>query len=141
MIEPRTHWQALKRNWRMQCAASLILPVALVWFLGDWEPAWPEGAMLLFVVGLLSMAPTLWRFRTYKRALIEADAQSASATAEDAWSRLHHQQLMGLLHAKLPGWIGMLHYVCTAELVPLVLLVLATQGIMLLYRPPTAWVK
>lgn len=141
MSEDQTHWKALQRNWRMQCIASLILPVALVWFLGDWEPAWPEGAMLLFVVGLASVAPTLWRFRRYKQALIAADAKSGTPEAEQAWTDLHQQQLLGLLHAKLPGWIGMLHYVCTAELIPLVLLVLATQGIMLLYRPPSAWVK
>ena len=22
------HWQAMRRNWRMQCLASLILPIA-----------------------------------------------------------------------------------------------------------------
>ena len=82
MSDDQTHWKALQRNWRMQCAASLLLPVALVWFLGDWEPAWPDGAMLLFVVGLASVAPTLWRFRRYKQALIKADAQSATPEAE-----------------------------------------------------------
>ncbi|HIZ51345.1 MAG TPA: hypothetical protein IAA18_09695, partial [Candidatus Pseudomonas excrementavium] len=70
------------------------------------------------------------------QAVINADAQQGTTEAESAWTRLHHQQLLGLTHAKLPGWLGMLHYVCTLELTPLILLVLASQGAMLLYRPP-----
>lgn len=136
MLDTQTHWKALQRNWRMQCAASLILPIALVWLLGDdWQPVLENAAVPIFVVGLASIFLTVWRFRQYKFALIEADSSDAT---EQAWARLHHQQLLGLLNAKLPGWIGMLHYVATGELIPLILLVLASQGAMLIYRPPTA---
>ncbi|QJD60172.1 hypothetical protein HG264_15410 [Pseudomonas sp. gcc21] len=139
MIDTRTHWKALQRNWRMQCAASLILPIALVWLLGDdWQPVLDSAAVPIFVVGLASIFLTVWRFRQYKFALIEADGGDDSPAAEQAWARLHHQQLLGLLNAKLPGWIGMLHYVATGEIIPLILLVLASQGAMLIYRPPTA---
>ncbi|WP_150306006.1 hypothetical protein [Pseudomonas saliphila] len=139
MVDTHTHWKALQRNWRMQCAASLLLPIALVWLLGDdWQPVLDTAAVPIFMVGLASIFLTVWRFRQYRFALIEADNSSDSAATEQAWARLHHQQLLGLLNAKLPGWIGMLHYVAAGEIVPLVLLVLASQGAMLLYRPPTA---
>ena len=141
MFDPQPHWRALQRNWRMQCAASLLLPIALVWILGDWESAWEDGAMPIFIFGLATVFLSLWRFRHYKHALIEAEGLGTAPEAESAWARLHHQQLLGLLNGKLPGWIGMLHYVATSDLVPLVLLVLTSQGIMLLYRPPSAWVK
>ncbi len=141
MFDTRPHWKALQRNWRLQTVVSLGLPIALVWFLGSWEGAWEQAAIPLFVVGVASVFLTLRRFRYYKQALIEADRQGLQPEAEAAWARLHHQQLLGLLNAKLPGWIGMLQYVCAGELVPLILLVLASQGVMLLYRPPAAWVQ
>ncbi|MEH6389789.1 MAG: hypothetical protein V7772_18175 [Pseudomonas profundi] len=139
MLDTHTHWKALQRNWRMQCAASLLLPIALVWLLGDnWQPVLDSAAVPIFIVGLASTLLTVWRFRQYRFALVEADNNGDSPAAEQAWARLHHQQLLGLLNAKLPGWIGMLHYVAVGEIVPLILLVLASQGAMLLYRPPTA---
>ncbi|HDZ57931.1 MAG TPA: MFS transporter [Pseudomonas xinjiangensis] len=141
MFDTTPHWKALQRNWRMQCAASLLLPIALVWLLGGWQAAWAGGAIPLFILGLATLFLSVWRFRHYKFALIEAESLDDTPAAEQAWARLHHQQLLGLLNAKLPGWIGMLHYVATAEIVPLVLLVLTSQGVILLYRPPSAWVK
>ncbi|WP_304639483.1 MFS transporter [Pseudomonas sp.] len=141
MFDPVPHWKALQRNWRMQCIAALLLPIALVWVLGDWDGAWETGAMPIFIGGLLSIFLSLWRFRPYKHALIEAEGMGQTEAAEEAWARLHHSQLLGLVTGKIPGWIGALHYVATGEMVPLVLLVLATQGILLLYRPPSAWVK
>src|SRR5690606_11928870 len=110
MVDTHTHWKALQRNWRMQCAASLLLPIALVWLLGDdWQPVLDNAAMPIFMVGLASIFLTVWRFRQYRFALIEADDSVDSPATEQAWARLHHQQLLGLLNAKLPGWIGMLH--------------------------------
>lgn len=139
MVDTHTHWKALQRNWRMQCAASLLLPIALVWLLGeDWQPVLDNAAVALFMVGLASIFLTVWRFRQYRFALMEVDNSGDASATEQAWARLHHQQLLGLLNAKLPGWIGMLHYVAAGEIVPLILLVLASQGAMLLYRPPTA---
>ncbi|WP_285261265.1 hypothetical protein [Halopseudomonas bauzanensis] len=136
MLDTRPHWQAMRRNWRMQCLASLILPIAVVWFFHDRQGAYPEVALPLFIAGLLTLLLSVWRYRHFRQAVINADAQQDTAEAESAWTRLHHQQLLGLTHAKLPGWLGMLHYVCTLELTPLILLVLASQGAMLLYRPP-----
>ncbi len=141
MFDPAPHWKTLQRNWRMQCIAAILLPIALVWVLSDWDGAWDGGAMPIFVLGLLSIFLSLWRFRPYKLALIEAEGLGSSEAAEPAWVRLHQRQLLGLVTGKIPGWIGVLHYVATGELVPLVLLVLATQGILLLYRPPSAWVQ
>lgn len=129
------HWQAMRRNWRMQCLASLILPIAVVWFFHDRSGgAYPGVGVPLFIAGMLTLLLTVWRFGLYKAALQQVDAAPAAAD-EQAWNRLHHTQLLGLTHAKLPGWIGMLHYVCTMEMLPLILLVLASQGAMLLYRP------
>ncbi|GGJ09464.1 hypothetical protein [Halopseudomonas pertucinogena] len=136
MIDTRIHWLALRRNWRMQTLASLILPIAVVWFFHDRDGgAYETVGMPLFVAGLLTLGLTVWRFRHYKASLLEVDAAVGEAPSEQAWSRLHHNQLLGLTNAKLPGWIGMLHYVCTLEIMPLVLLVLASQGAMMLYRP------
>src|SRR5690606_35365717 len=125
MFDTRPHWQAMRRNWRTQCLASLILPIAVVWFFHDRQGAYPEVALPLFIAGLLTLLLSVWRFRHFRQAVIEADAQQEAPDAEKAWTRLHHQQLLGLTHAKLPGWVGMLHYVCTLELTPLILLVLA----------------
>lgn len=135
-MDAQIHWQAMRRNWRMQCLASLVLPIAVVWFFHDRDGgAYPEVAVPLFIAGLLTLLLTVWRFRHYKAALMQIDGHSAEAQTEQAWNRLHHNQLLGLTNAKLPGWIGMLHYVCTMEMLPLILLVLASQGAMLLYRP------
>lgn len=129
------HWQAMHRNWRMQCLASLILPIAVVWFFHDRDGgAYETVGVPLFIAGLLTLGLTVWRFRHYKAALLEVDGQG-EAPSEQAWNRLHHNQLLGLTNAKLPGWMGMLHYVCTLEIIPLILLVLASQAAMLLYRP------
>lgn len=142
MLDTHAHWKALQRNWRMQCAASLLLPIALVWLLGDdRQPMMDNAAVPLFMLGLASIFLTVWRFRQYRFALIETDNSGDSSVTEQAWARLHHQQVLGLLNAKLPGWIGMLHYVVAGEIIPLILLVLASQGAMLLYRPPTARMK
>ncbi len=142
-MDPAVNWKALQRNWRMQTIVSLILPIALVWLLRDSSGSWEEAAIPLFVLGLASMFLTLWRFSPYKRALVAVDQLSdpAEADAEATWASLHHQQMLGLLNAKIPGWIGMLHFVCTGELTPVILLVLASQGLLLLYRPPSAWVN
>ncbi|PRB79377.1 hypothetical protein [Pseudomonas sp. MYb185] len=138
MLDARPHWQAMRRNWRMQCLASLILPIAVVWLFHDRDGgAYASVGVPLFIAGLLTLLLTVWRFRHYKQALLQVDALGDDSQAESAWNRLHHNQLLGLTNAKLPGWIGMLHYVCTMEAVPLVLLVLASQGAMLLYRPPS----
>jgi hypothetical protein len=141
MFDPTPHWRTLQRNWRMQAIAGLVLPIALVWVLDDWDGAWETGAMPIFIFGLVTVFLSIWRFRPYKLALIEAEGLGESAAAEAAWATLHQRQLMGLMVGKIPGWIGLLHYVATGEVVPLVLLALATQGILLLYRPPSAWVK
>ncbi|SDT15610.1 hypothetical protein SAMN05216198_3823 [Halopseudomonas litoralis] len=138
MLDTAPHWQAMRRNWRMQCVASLILPIAVVWFFHDRQGAYPDVAVPLFIAGLLTLLLTVWRFRHFRRAVIAADTAQDTASAEQAWTQLHHQQLLGLTNAKLPAWVGMLHYVCTLELMPLILLVLASQGAMLLYRPPSA---
>lgn len=138
MTDTAQHWKALQRNWRMQTAVTLMLPIALVWLLSDGDAAWPEASMALFVLGLSSIFLTLWRFRPYKQALVAVDAAGVD---EAHWARLHHQQMLGLLNGKIPAWIGMLHFVCTAELTPLILLALASQGLLLLYRPPSAWVN
>lgn len=135
-MNPHVHWQALRRNWRMQCLASLILPIAVVWFFHDRDSgAYQTVGVPLFIAGLLTLLLTVWRFRHYKAALIQVDRQGEEAPSENAWNQLHHAQLLGLTNAKLPGWAGMLHYVCTLEILPLILLVLATQAAMLLYRP------
>ncbi len=135
-MNPQIHWQAMRRNWRMQCLASLALPIAVVWFFHDRDSgAYETVAVPLFIFGLLTLLLTVWRFRHYKAALLEIDGQGEEAQSEKAWNRLHHVQLLGLTNAKLPGWVGMLHYVCTLEILPLILLVLASQGAMLLYRP------
>lgn len=141
MFDARPHWKALQRNWRMQTGVTLVLPIALVWFIGEQPGAWPEGAIPLFVLGLATLFLSLWRFRHYKAALIAAEGLGDQPPAEAAWATLHKQQLLGLMNAKFPAWMGMLHFVCTNEIVPLVLLVLASMGVMLLYRPPSAWVK
>lgn len=141
MFDPVPHWRALRRNWRMQSIVTLCLPIALAWLLKDQPGAWEEGAIWLFILGLATLFLSLWRFRRYKAALIEADRLGEAPEAAEAWVTLHREQLLGLLNAKLPAWMGMLHYVCTSEVVPLTLLVLASMGVMLLYRPPTAWVK
>lgn len=136
MIDNRLHWQAMRRNWRMQTLASLILPIAVVWFFHDHDAgAYETIGMPLFVAGLLTLGLTVWRFRHYQASLREVDAAAGSTQPEQAWNRLHHNQLLGLTNAKLPGWIGMLHYVCTLDIIPLILLVLASQVAMLLYRP------
>ncbi|MFA5678049.1 MAG: hypothetical protein WC953_06520 [Pseudomonas sp.] len=135
-MDNQIHWQAMRRNWRMQCLASLILPIAVVWFFHDRDGgAYPSVGIPLFIAGLLTLLLTVWRFRHYKTALTQVDAQPAETESEPAWSALHRNQLLGLTNAKLPGWMGMLHYVCTMEILPLVLLVLASQAAMLLYRP------
>ncbi|MFN3579031.1 MAG: MFS transporter [Pseudomonas sp.] len=141
MFDARPHWRALQRNWRMQTVVTLGLPIALVWFLSDQAGAWEEGALPLFILGLATLFLSVWRFRHYKAALIEAEGLGDAPEAEAAWARLHRQQLLGLMNAKLPAWVGMLHFVCVAEVVPLILLVLASMGVMLLYRPPSAWVQ
>ncbi|SDT94573.1 hypothetical protein [Halopseudomonas salegens] len=143
-MDSAINWKALQRNWRMQTGVSLILPIALVWLLRDSSGSWEEAAIPLFVLGLVSMFLTLWRFSPYKRALVAVgnlSEQVNAADTESTWANLHHQQMLGLLNAKIPGWIGMLHFVCTGELTPLILLVLASQGLLLLYRPPSAWVN
>lgn len=135
-MNDNTHWLAMRRNWRMQCLASLILPIAVVWFFHDRDGgAYQSVGVPLFIAGLLTLLLTVWRFRHYKASLQLVDGQSEEANTDQAWNRLHHNQLLGLTNAKLPGWVGMLHYVCTMEILPLVLLVLASQCAMLLYRP------
>lgn len=135
-MDAQIHWQAMRRNWRMQCMAALLLPIAVVWFFHDRDGgAYESVGVPLFIVGLLTLLLTVWRFRHYKISLRQIDEQGEAAQSEQAWNSLHHNQLLGLTNAKLPGWAGMLHYVCTMEALPLVLLVLASQGAMLLYRP------
>lgn len=143
MFDDRPHWLTLQRNWRMQVGASLLLPVALVWLLGEQAAAWEEAALPLFIAGMALIFLSLWRFPHYKRALmhIEATREADDDTRAEAWSILHRQQLNGMLVAKLPGWAGMLHFLCTADTAALVLLVLASQAVLLLYRPPGAWVR
>lgn len=141
MFDARPHWKALQRNWRMQTGVTLVLPIALVLLLSEQPGAWPEGAIPLFIAGLATLFLSLWRFRHYKQALIAAEGLGDSPQAEAAWATLHKQQLLGLLNGKFPAWAGMLQYVCTGEVVPLILLVLASMGVMLLYRPPSAWVQ
>lgn len=129
------HWQAMRRNWRMQSLAALILPIAVVWFFHDRDGgAYQSVGLPLFIAGLMTLGLTVWRFRHYKSALLQVDGAAGTGN-EQEWNRLHHHQLLGLTNAKLPGWVGMLHYVCTMEMLPLILLVLASQGAMLLYRP------
>ena len=111
-MDAQTHWQAMRRNWRMQCLASLILPVAVVWFFHDRDAgAYETVGLPLFIAGLLTLGLTVWRFRHYKASLLQVDRQGQAAADEQSWNRLHHNQLLGLTNAKLPGWIGMLHYV------------------------------
>jgi len=141
MFDATPHWRALLRNWRMQTGVTLGLPIALAWFLSQQQPAWEAGALPLFILGLATLFLSLWRFRFYKHALIKAEGLGEAPEAADAWVELHRQQMLGLLNAKLPAWMGMLHYVAVGEIIPLILLVLASMGLMFLYKPPSAWVK
>ncbi len=137
-IDSQTHWQSLRRSWRIQCGTITVLPIILVWIAREPQAALNSVGVPLFVLGLLTLLLTLWRYRLYRAAVLQIDAVSGSEQAPSAWDRVRHTQLLGLSMAKLPGWVGMLHYVCTAELTPLILLVLASIGVMLLYRPPSA---
>lgn len=137
MLDTRLRWQGLRRSWRIQCATTFVLPIILVWFVHDRQGAYETVGIPLFIVGLLTLLLTVWRYGHYRSAVLNMDATANTDEAESAWNRLQHQQLLGLSNAKLPGWVGMLHYVCTLELTPLILLVLASLAAMLLYRPPS----
>lgn len=137
-MDAQTHWQGLRRSWRIQCGTIAVLPVILVWIAREPQAPYDNVGVPLFILGLLTLLLTLWRYRLYRAAVMNLDAVADGDQAQSAWDRVRHNQLLGLSVAKLPGWVGMLHYVCTAELTPLILLVLASIGVMLLYRPPSA---
>ena len=135
-MDTRARWLVMRRSWRIQTLATLILPIAVVWFFHDRAGAdYRDVGLPLFALGLLSLLLTVWRFRHYRASLLQVDQPVAGDDTESVWNLLHRNQLLGLTNAKLPGWIGMLHYVCTMEIFPLVLLVLASLGAMSLYRP------
>ncbi len=124
----------------MLSAAVLLLQILLVVVLGDWNGLFDAAAVPLFAIGMTTLLLTLWRFRLYKRALIRVDALGTSDEAAGAWASLHRLQSLGLSAAALPALVALVHYFCVGEVIPLVLLVVVSLGVMLLYRPPAAWV-
>ncbi|MEH6688141.1 MAG: hypothetical protein V7693_12880 [Halopseudomonas sabulinigri] len=141
MFDAKPQWRTLRTVWRMQTASALLIPVIVVWLMGDWNGVFEAAAIPLFTVAMASLFVTLWRFRRYKRALIQAEGLGNDDGAQAAWSVLHREQMFGLLAAELPGFIGVFHFLCTGEWIPLLLLVIVSLGAMLLYRPPAAWVQ
>ena len=140
MFDPNPHWRTLRSVWRMLSAAVLLLPILLVMVLGDWNGLFDAAAVPLFAFGMATLLLTLWRFRLYKRALIRVDALGTSDEAAGAWASLHRLQSLGLSAAALPALVALVHYFCVGEIIPLALLVIVSLGVMLLYRPPAAWV-
>ncbi|MED5491747.1 MAG: hypothetical protein VYD45_06450 [Pseudomonadota bacterium] len=140
MFDPKPHWRTLRSVWRMLSAAALLLPILLVMVLGDWNGLFDVAAVPLFAFGMATLLLTLWRFRLYKRALIRVDALGTSDEAAGAWASLHRLQSLGLSAAALPALVALVHYFCVGEIIPLALLVIVSLGVMLLYRPPAAWV-
>ncbi|MEH6567157.1 MAG: MFS transporter [Halopseudomonas sp.] len=141
MFDAKPQWRILRTLWRMQTASVLLLPILVVWLMGEWEGVLSAAAIPLFALAMASLFVTLWRFRRYKLALIQAEKLGNDEGAQAAWAALHRQQMFGLLAAELPAFIGLFHYFCTGESIPLLLLVLVSLGVMALYRPPSAWVK
>ncbi|MEH6493931.1 hypothetical protein [Halopseudomonas sp.] len=141
MFDAKPQWRTLRTVWRMQSASALLIPIIVVWVMGDWDGVFQSAALPLFTLAMVSLFVTLWRFRRYKLALIQAEALGNEEGAKAAWSVLHREQMLGLLAAELPGFIGVIHFFCTGEWIPLLLLVLVSLGAMALYRPPAAWVK
>lgn len=141
MFDAKPQWRTLRTVWRMQTASALLIPVIVVWLMGDWNGVFEAAAVPLFTFAMASLFVTLWRFRRYKRALIQAEGLGNGEGAQAAWTVLHREQMFGLLAAELPGFIGVFHFFCTGEWIPLLLLVVVSLGAMLLYRPPAAWVK
>ncbi|UJJ32840.1 MFS transporter [Halopseudomonas maritima] len=140
MFDPKPHWRTLRSVWRMLSLTVLLLPILLVVVLGDWNGLFDAAAVPLFAIGMTTLLLTLWRFRLYKRALIRVDALGTSDEAAGAWASLHRLQSLGLSAAALPALVALVHYFCVGEVIPLVLLVVVSLGVMLLYRPPAAWV-
>ena len=141
MFDATPQWRILRTIWRMHTASALLIPLIIIVVMGDWNGVYEPAAIPLFTLAMASLFLTLRCFRRYKRALIQAEGLGNDEGARSAWSVLHREQMLGLLAAELPGFIGVFHFFCTGEMIPLLLLVVVSLGVMLLYRPPAAWVK
>jgi len=118
------------------CLALALLPlVRLESLLSGGEPLL-ELSMPVFITGLLSLFASLPLFNRYKKALMALARADSRKSQADAWVELVRRQRRGLIGAALPAWIAALGVPLDLEPVGMVLLALASLGVLVFYRLP-----
>jgi len=140
MFDSRPHWKALQRKTGgMQAGVTLGLAdcLGVVYWLRQ-EGACPEGAISRCWVGLGNALPVLLRFRALQGQAFDCRRKALGDKAEaeaGLGPRLHkHATALGAFECQVPGVDGHAAVVCYNEVSTLILLVLASMGVMLLYR-------
>ena len=125
----------LRLAWWAYLALALLPLVLLNTLLADSQPLL-ELSMPVFIAGLLSLFVSLPLFNRYKKSLM-ALARALNGEGEAvAWAELASRQRRGFMAAALPAWIGAVGVPLDLEPVGMVLLALASLGVLIFYRLP-----
>lgn len=119
-------------GWLGLCALPLVAASLLVGYQQDL----PDVAMLLFVVGMLSMLVSLPCFQLFRRALLALQKALGSPDEQPAWKRLAQARRLALLASCLPAWVAALAMMTGLEGPARSLMLLSSLALLLLYRIP-----
>lgn len=110
--------------------AVLVVATAYIQFDG-FRPEWGNYSFALGVLAILPSIPLLREFREL------AQRHGHPVPPDPAQlTRMHRKLVTGLAVADLPALVGAGHLFLTAQVVPTLLLCLATVALVYLYRPP-----
>ncbi len=127
-------YQRLELAWWRQLGLTLApLLLACVFFTVS-EPG--ILALLLFIAGVGSLLISFKLYGAYKRALDVTRAALDTPDEPAAWLRLAAVRRTAFLAASLPAWFAAVGVLFSLHAVPVVLLALASLGLLLLYRIP-----
>ena len=62
MFDAKPQWRTLRTVWRMQSASALLIPLVIIWLMGDWNGVYESAAIPLFTLAMASLFLTLWRW-------------------------------------------------------------------------------
>ncbi|BAU72338.1 hypothetical protein [Metapseudomonas furukawaii] len=125
----------LSLAWWRQLPLTLAPLFLMNAFLGDLDLL-PAAQMPLFIVGLLSLFPSLRCFAAYKRALVATEAALDGPDEAAAWDALGRCRTKAMLVASLPAWVAALAVPVNLNGVALFLLAMSSLVMLYLYRIP-----
>jgi hypothetical protein len=127
---------ALLRLWQsffyQSIAFALIVVVASMQLeIAGLYPEWEPYTLAIALASLLPSVPLLLRYR-------ELSQPGTSRANDERLRELRSRMVWGMTVADLPAFAGLFHYVMTGQFVTLVLLLVASSGLVYLYKPATA---